>query len=80
MTRDVPITHVFVPGPGATVPAVLKPLDEITLEEARWVIRGLIDRVEAAEEEAAAMRLRASHTTRSSKRAKYATNRVRGSS
>jgi hypothetical protein len=81
MTRDIPLTHVFVPAPevvpGAGEHRVLKRLDEITLDEARWVIRDLVDRVEAAEEEAAAMRLLASHTAKASKRAKYATNRTR---
>ena len=75
MALDVPLTHVFVPqNDGSTR---LQRLDALTIVEARAVIVKLVERVEAAEAEAASMRLSASHAKTSSKRAKYATNRVR---
>jgi hypothetical protein len=77
MALDVPLTHVFVTVAAGDERRELKRLDEITLDEARRLIVELVERVEKAEDEAAAMRLKASHTVRSSKRAKYATNRTR---
>jgi hypothetical protein len=74
-TTDAPITHVHVPQPqGADR---LQRLDALTIAEARAVIVRLVERVEAAEEEAAQMRLAARHAKTASKRAKYAGNRVR---
>jgi hypothetical protein len=72
---DVPLTHVYVPqNDGSTR---LQRLDALTIVEARAVIVALVERVEKAEDEAAAMRLLATNTKTSSKRAKYATNRTR---
>lgn len=75
MALDVPLTHVYVPQ--ADGPDKLLRLDVLSIDEARAVIVRLVERVEKAEDEAAAMRLLASNTARSSKRAKYATNRTR---
>lgn len=75
MPLDVPLTHVYVPQ--ADGGKRLTRLDALSIVEARAVIVALVERVEAAEDEAAAMRLSASHAKTSSKRAKYATNRTR---
>lgn len=75
MALDVPLTHVYVPQDNGH--DRLQRLDTLTIGDALKVIVRLVERVEAAEEEAAAMRLMASHTKTSSKRAKYATNRTR---
>jgi hypothetical protein len=75
---DIPITHVYVPDPTHGGQGALTHIDALTLPEAKLVIRKLVSRIEAAEDEAAAMRLKASHTAKASKRAKYATNQTRG--
>jgi hypothetical protein len=75
MALDVPLTHVHVPQADGS--ERLQRLDALSIADARLVIVRLVERVEAAEDEAAAMRLAASHAQRSSKRAKYATNRTR---
>ena len=72
---DIPLTHVFVPQ--ADGHDRLQRLDSLSIGDAIKVIVRLVERVEAAEAEAAAMRLAASHAKTSSKRAKYATNRTR---
>jgi len=75
MSDGLTLTHVHVPLEGGG--ERLERLDALTIGDARAVIVALVRRVEAAEDEAAQMRLLTSHTVRASKKAKYATNRTR---